>query len=440
MFCIQKVYSIFVRKKEINSKQSEQKLYNIAIGVPLPTHVPTDFIRNLVNIITTTMKLPYVKSVMYMDKGGVRTDKNRNIIIKGALEAEMDYILWLDADMIYPNNIVDLYMQHNFDIIGCPYYKRTEPFSPVCYIDGTNPIKPYRMINPLTLPKDSIAEVDGLGFGGVMVKTDVYRTMGDDMYMVYGSNFHLPFETTDQLTHDLVWCKKAKQYGYKILMHTGVKAGHISDYVVTEEDFRREKEKEAKKETNIVCIMPTIHKELAEKCAKICTSRAGVSHKMLVVEDVDRSGYVATINSVARQNPADYYVMLTDDIFPSRNWLADALKTAKESNAGLIGFNDSKWDGSIATCAMVKHDWAMKNYNGNIYYPEYFGHYNDTELTILGINDKTYVYNPHICLVEVDYEKETKKVNPKDKALFAKRKANGFDGKVTDQVLLQSYA
>lgn len=393
----------------------------IAICVPMPVHVPHAFIRSLIEIISyTKQNLPELTELSYLDQTGVRTDKNRNIMIDKALKAEMDYILWLDADMVYPADIVCKYMEHKFDVIGCVYFKRKHPYDPVLYVDGTNPVKPYKMVDPTSLPKDTVVEVDGLGFGGVMVNCDVYKKMGDDRWMNYGENYHLPYETENQLTHDLVWCKKAKQYGHKIYVHTGVLAGHVKDQEIGIEDFiEAHKQPKAPK---IVVIMPSIDIEKAKATAKQLSSRAGIEHQMLVVEDVDRSGFIATFNNTAKRNPADYYVYVAQDAFGGRNWLQEAYKTAKETGAGLVGFNDGKWSGKLASFGMVSHEWGVKNYGGELFYSEYKTHYADTELTALAMDDKKYAYNSEAVLIEVDPNKETSTVNKADKDLFASRK------------------
>jgi len=211
----------------------------IAVAVPTPEHVPAIFARNLIGIITSAIKDFPDDDIVYIDKGGVRTDKNRNIMLKALLENDVDYVLWLDADMIYPTNIIKKYMEHKFDVIGCLYFKRSAPHDVVAYVDSTNPVKPYRMIDPRLLPEDTVIKVTGLGFGGMMVNMDVYRKMGDDKWMNYGPNFHIPEDGEGRTTHDLVFCENAIKHGFEVLLHTGVKPGHIAEYVVTQDDWER---------------------------------------------------------------------------------------------------------------------------------------------------------------------------------------------------------
>lgn len=420
-----------------------KKKLNIAICVPSSGKVDSSFaLDNLPAIISYTKNnLKNLGNLFVTYHEGVRTDKNRNIMLKRILDEmpEMDYVLWLDEDMLYPHEIICKYLETDFDIIGCLYFKRSSPFWPVGYISGTNPIKPYRNLVPHTLEKDKVVEVDGIGFGGMMVNMKVYKAMGEDKWMHYGNHFYLPYDNEDGLTHDLQFCKDAKQYGFKVFMHTGVKPGHIASYVVTEKDFYRVKEEEKVESPKVVVIMPTIHPEIAEKTAKILKTRANYPHKMVVVEDVDKTGFVAVCNQVVKDIPADYYVYLTDDIFPSRNWLSDAIEKMEEKGANLFGFNDGKWKGLLATCGVVKSEWMKKNYRGNMFFNGYFGHYNDTELTMIAMNENCYAYDLSVSLIEVDYEKEEKKVHKEDRELFKMRKVIKMDGLVTNQEILDMF-
>lgn len=421
-------------------------LMKILIAVPLPESVSNSFYSNLIEIISYTKKnLKGLKDLSYSTKSGVRTDKNRNVLIDEALQGGYDYVLWLDADMVYPVDIIVKYFEHKFKIIGCVYFKRKHPYHPVLYVNGTNPVKPYKMVDPTKLEPNKIYEVDGLGFGGVMVDTEVYRTMGGDKYMNYGLNYHLPYETTDQLTHDLVWCKKAKEYGYKIFVHTGVYAGHITERIITVDDFIKARQEELKDKKNEIptvnIFIPTINPEKAKQCADILHQRAGYPHKIIAQaeEDDKRIGWVAMMNKMKQENPADFYVYLADDVFPSRDWLKNGMKVMLETGAGLLGFNDGKWNGLNASFGIVRHDWIKTIYDTDLLYKGYRSHYSDPELTMIAMAQNKYAYRPEILMVEIVYNKEGNNIprnNKDDRKLFRERKKSGFDGRVTDQEIL----
>lgn len=418
---------------------------NIAIAAPLPNTIPQDFPRTLTGIINYTKNnLKGLDELHYVDKSGVRTDRNRNIMLEEMMKRDIDYVLWLDVDMIYPHDIICKYMEHDFDVMGCLYFKRAEPFSPIGYVKGDNPSKPYKPLDPRLIPKDTVIEVDALGFGGMMVNMKTYKMMGEDKWMKYSDNFYLPYETVEpKFTHDILFCKTAQEYGAKIMLHTGVRPAHMGEIAITEKHWLQERGSETiiNNKPKIAVILPTIHSKLADKTVDILKTRAGMDCDIYKIEDTEKRGYVAICNEFAKEHDQyDYYVTATDDIFPSRNWLKDAYTLLVKSNAKLVGFADGKWKGQLACCALIERKWIRKNYGGNIYYPEYFGHYNDTELTLIAMQDGVYAFDPNIILMEVDYDKENKKVNPKDRALFQKRRSKDFDGLVTREDLKTMFA
>lgn len=220
---------------------------NLLIALPSPDVVLPEFsFDNLPAIIAYTKKLDFVDNVFISYQKGVRTDRNRNMILERAIEAgNVDYILWLDVDMLYPHNIVERYFEKGRpEIIGCLYFKRGDDYEPVVYFKNPNKEFTYMSIDPRKVPQNAILDVDGLGFGGMMVSMDVYKKMGDDKWSVYGEQFHIPTKGGNQLTHDINFCRIAKDtYGVSVACHMGVRPGHIGDKVVTMDTWLEEKEK-----------------------------------------------------------------------------------------------------------------------------------------------------------------------------------------------------
>lgn len=405
----------------------------------MPDKVPSEFIYNLLGIIGYTKEHTDYE-INYIYKTGVRTDRNRNIILEQAIKRGMDYILWLDTDMLYPHDIIVKYMEKDFDIMGCLYFKRAGEFAPVAYVKGDNPKKPYKPLDPRKLPKNTVIGVDALGYGGMMVNMKVYEKMGEDKWTKYSDNFHLPYETDEpKFTHDILFCKTAQEkYGVQVLLHTGVRPGHLAEIPITQKEWEAARVEE--KQPTIAVIMPTIHNNLAEKTGKILKSRAGIDCDIKIILDYDKKGYVWNCNEFVRNNSYEYYVYVTDDIFPSRNWLKNAMDLMIKSNAGLVGFNDGKWKGTLATCGLVEANWMKKNYGGDLFNPDYFGHYNDTELTLIAMQSDKYAYDPNISLIEIDYKKEQKKIHKEDRRIFNIRKNVRFEGFVVDDKLLKMFS
>jgi len=415
----------------------------LLIAIPSPELVDAEFaLKNLPLIIAYTKEhLPTLELKLEF-KTGTRTDSNRNFLIKEALDKDMDYIMFLDADELYPPNIIEMLIKANKDIIGTCYYKRTPPYTPVVYVDNNKENKdtlPYTPIDLPFIPKGQILEVSGCGFGGMLVRTDVFKMMGDDKWTVYGKNFHIPEEIPDKLSHDLNFCETAKKYGYKIYVHTSVIAGHIARHVVTERNFMEELHKT--KLPNIVVLIPSINKEKAKITVNQLASRAGVEAKYIVLDDKERKGYVEMINKgLLMYKDADFIVYTAEDAFGGVNWLLNAWETMEDKYAGLLAFNDGKWEGRIASFGMIRTEWLRYIYDGKfLMHPSYKSHYGDTELSIIAMSQGKLIYNPNCILVEVDSNKKEHIVNEEDRAKFIERKMNGFDKRVLNEKYLDLF-
>ena len=194
-----------------------------------------------------------------------------------------------------------------------------------------------------------------------------------------------------------------------------------------------------------VCIViPSTDQEAALSLAQLLESRSGLPADQLavvVVMDDAECGFIRIANRVFGVSRSAYFVYCAQDAFPGRYWLKLAIEAMLPKNAGLLGFNDGKWMGLLASFGMVRRDWASGNYpTGDLFLPEYQSHYADTELTLIAMQQEMYAYNGNAVLVEVDWGKDRKKTNPQDKALFASRKQGGFGGLVTSEKLLAQFS
>lgn len=175
-------------------------------------------------------------------------------------------------------------------------------------------------------------------------------------------------------------------------------------------------------------VMPCTNLPQGQQAARLMAARAGVADAMLVIlEDSKRVGFVQLANKAFRETKTPFFGYVAQDAFPGRDWLKRGLTAIAATKKGLLGFNDGKWAGGIASFGLVRRTWAEKNYpDGNLFFPGYQSHYADLELTVLALAGKEYVYDPNAVLTEVDWEKDGKPNNSADKALYAKRSAAGF--------------
>lgn len=427
---------------------------HILIGLPTTENVNNEFaFGNLPDIVSHTRKaFPDIKLTV-AHKTGVRTDANRNYILKEAIEdGTVDYILWLDVDELYPPSIIERYIKDTqelkvqLDVIGCLYFKRTYPYDPVAYTYSGQHIKPFKTLLPSAVEKENIYEVDGLGYGGMMVSMRVYEKLGKSRWTKYGDNFHLPYEVEDHVTHDLVFCNDVKKAGMSVKLHGAVRPGHLSVTPITIDHWKRATAENFDfnaKQPSVLVVMPATNREMAEQAGEIMKRRAGIGFDLMIVEDTNRIGFVQTFLMATQDSKHEVVVYTAQDALVGFNWLRKALMAMMLENAGLVGFHDGKWDGQLASFGAINTAWGRKIYGGNLFFPGYHSHYADTELTQIAKQQGKYAYAENAIMLENDVNKiltggtGTLK---KDKKLYKLRKESGFGGLVSDTQLLEQFS
>jgi len=188
-----------------------------------------------------------------------------------------------------------------------------------------------------------------------------------------------------------------------------------------------------------IMVLPYTDAAQAARAARLAATRAGAPALLLAVHDEARQGFIATINQAFAGTRSPWFGYMAQDAFAGRAWLALALRALQTKNAGLLGFNDGKWQGQLAAFGLAERAWAQSVYDGDFFHSAYRSHYADTELTVIAREQGRYVYEPNSVLVEADWDKESASVDPTDRALYKARAAKGFDARVHNQQLLQLF-
>lgn len=140
----------------------------VAICVPTKDMVYTQFAFSLQQLIKTSV-LAGIDTFTFFDSSTILLNQ-RNNLVKDALDTKVDYILWLDSDMIFPSTTLLKLLSHNKDIVSCNYMKRSLPVKTVAYEDVTDweswiPLKEY----------DDLVKVEGIGMGVMLMKTSIFK-------------------------------------------------------------------------------------------------------------------------------------------------------------------------------------------------------------------------------------------------------------------------
>jgi len=164
-------------------------------------------------------------------------DRARNEAAKIALETESDYLLFIDDDVMIPNDTLFRLIESDKDIIAGLVIIRGYPFHNMAFrYDENNKLINYNDL-PLAVaceeghlkydikcdscrrtPLEKLVKVDAVGFSCCLIKTDVLRQM-EPPWFITGLNH----------TEDIYFCLETQQYDPKpeIWINTDVSCGHL---------------------------------------------------------------------------------------------------------------------------------------------------------------------------------------------------------------------
>lgn len=153
---------------------------------------------------------------------------SRNKLAERAINSDCDYILWLDSDMTFMPDTLDIMVKeledNNYEILAGMYYRRRPPFTPTLF-------KELRIMPTGTVAKEfdeipeEIFEVAGCGFGCVLMKRNVlWNVLCQHGYM---------FSPINTVGEDLSFCWRARMCGHKIYCDPTIALGHEIKTVIT---------------------------------------------------------------------------------------------------------------------------------------------------------------------------------------------------------------
>lgn len=161
----------------------------------------------------------------------------RNMIAQKSIEEGFDRVLWLDSDMIIPQDaliMLNADMDTGKDFVCGLYFTRKPPVNPVVCDNIFRRVKEDGEVESaassyINYPKDSLFEIAGAGFGCVMTSADLLKRLVER----YGA----PFTPMMGMGEDLSFCLRATCIGAKMYCDSRVKCGHIGQTVFDEEMF-----------------------------------------------------------------------------------------------------------------------------------------------------------------------------------------------------------
>lgn len=144
----------------------------------------------------------------------------RNTASDEAKKFDVDYVFYMDADMVYPRDSIIRLAKHDVDIVGGMYNTRKLPTLPVHFKKleftkdfGLAPNRDYK-------PNTGLQEQEAGGFGGVLVKREVLNKMKNPYFKIisFDGGFY---------GEDVYFFEQALKLGFKGYVDTDLDYGHI---------------------------------------------------------------------------------------------------------------------------------------------------------------------------------------------------------------------
>jgi hypothetical protein len=132
---------------------------------------------------------------------GCYIEENRNGIVNFALDTghDFDWFLWIDSDMIFPDDALLRLIAHDKDIIGANYRQRMPPYSFTGWYDDDTDAH---------IMEPGLHRMKHLPAGFMLVRFDIYRKLAYPWYRA-------PREKNEP-RDEVYFCKMAREAGYEI--------------------------------------------------------------------------------------------------------------------------------------------------------------------------------------------------------------------------------
>lgn len=126
------------------------------------------------------------------------------------------HVLWLDADMRFPADTIIRLLEHNKNVVGVNYSKRTIPpdYVAIKHLPENNGGVGVKCVT--TADSTGLEEVDAIGMGIVLMTASAFNGLPDPKEK---GNRWFWFEQLDegkQIGEDVYFCQMLKKHGQKI--------------------------------------------------------------------------------------------------------------------------------------------------------------------------------------------------------------------------------
>lgn len=150
---------------------------------------------------------------------GTPIDMARNEIVKSAQAHGVEWIFFLDTDVVCPPDTITRLLSYNLPIVSGTYWTRAPPLEPTVWreVPGGKQCIPFQ--------PGQMVEADFIGSGCLLVHMSVFDHI-EKPYFEWTLSFKDPNDFMKGTSEDFDFCKKVRARGYKIMVDTSIICRH----------------------------------------------------------------------------------------------------------------------------------------------------------------------------------------------------------------------
>lgn len=197
-------------------KVDMSKRLHVCVGVPMRNSYTHCKFTGALFLMKMSGKAGLVNTLRYV------IHEARNLIVEKARKDGATHILFIDDDMIFPQDAFLRLLSHDVDIVTGLAFRRSAPYRPVIFkcID--------KNMWTVDAVREGLIDIDACGSAFVLIKMEVFEKMPKPWY-VFGDKSLGIYEDVGGLGEDMSFSLKAKRLGFSVKCDTDLIITHIGD-------------------------------------------------------------------------------------------------------------------------------------------------------------------------------------------------------------------
>lgn len=139
---------------------------------------------------------------------------NRTWLVRYAIEQGATHLLFVDADMLFPSDLIPKLLAHKKEIVGVKYKKREFPIKWL-----------YKTLEGEEESETEPFKVAHTGTGVLLIDLSIFEKLQGPWF-----NFGRDSQGALAMGEDVWFCNTARDAGYDVWIDPSLKIGHLGEY------------------------------------------------------------------------------------------------------------------------------------------------------------------------------------------------------------------